>query len=445
MVKRQNNPKELELTSRPDGSPETIVAETIPGKPSPKKTGLKAYRHALTNINYRKLWIGEAISNIGNRIHFIALMTYVYTLTGRALDLGLLMIFMTLPNLLLGPLAGVLADRMERRYLMVMSDIARFALVLLVPFTTNLWQIYTISLLMGAANSVFHPSEFSLLPSLVEKEALVTVNSLQVTTMNVVSIIGPAVGGLIVARFGTTPAFLANSGSFLFSALMIWLIRQPKKELEAGKETTVRQLWTEFREGFHYITHDFVFKYIIIFFGVLILCTSGLNPLFIVLTQKVLGGGTQEFGYLISVLGVGGIIGGIIWGAVGNRFERIATIVNLMFIDALFIIFLGLNSNYYLAMTAFFFFGMVGTAFTINIMTFLQEYIPEDKRGRTFGVFAVMFDPLSMASMGIFASLADWVGVGWMFVGSGALEFITAAFGRFLPAYQRVKGAGGRG
>jgi DHA3 family macrolide efflux protein-like MFS transporter len=445
MDENQDKPKELELTSRANGSPEAIVAETTPQQPPLKKTGFRAYRQALTNSNYRKLWIGEGISNIGNRIHFIALMTYVYTLTGKALDLGLLMIFMTLPNLLLGPLAGVLADRMERRYLMIMSDVARFALVLLIPFTTDLWQIYAISLLMGAANSVFHPSEFSLLPTLVEKDALVTVNSLQVTTMNIVSIIGPALGGLVVAHYGTTPAFLANSGSFLFSALMIWLIRQPKKGYADGKETSVRQLWAEFREGFRYITGDIVFKYIIIFFGVLILCTNGLNPLFIVLTKKVLGGGTQEFGYLISTLGVGGIIGGIIWGAVGNRFERIATIVNLMFIDALFIIFLGLNSNYYLAMAAFFFFGMVGTAFSINIMTFLQEYIPEDKRGRAFGVFAVMFDPLSMASMGIFGTLADWVGVGWMFVGSGALEFITAVFGRFLPVYQRVKGAGGRG
>ena len=444
MTDSRDKKKNREPPTNPDDSPGVRLPEPPRGSPPQKTMGLKAYRRALANSNYRKLWIAEAVSALGNRIHFIALMVYVYSITGRALDLGLLMIFMTLPNLFLGPVAGVLADRMDRRRLMITSDLARFALVLLIPFTTDLWQVYVIVFFIGAANSLFHPAEFSLLPTLVEKEILVTVNSLQVTTMNIVAIVGPAVGGLLVAHIGTTSAFIADSGTFVFSAFMVWLIRPPRRTEEA-KETTVSKLWGEFREGLRYMFSDFVLKYILIFFGVLILCTAGLNPLFIVLTEKILGGGTEEFGYLISVLGVGGIVGGLIWGVVGNRFERIATIVNLLFFDALIIVFLGLNTNYYAALGAFFLFGMIGTAFSINIMTFLQEYIPEDRRGRAFGVFAVMFDPLSMASMGIFGSLADFVGVRWIFVGSGALEFIVSAFGRFLPAYKKVKGAGGKG
>jgi DHA3 family macrolide efflux protein-like MFS transporter len=411
-------------------------------RPSPF-SGFKNYGAVLRNRDYFYLWWGSIVSNVGNRIHFIALMVYTYNLTGKALDLGLLMIIMSVPNFFLSPVMGVLADRMDKRKLMIASDVARFALVILFPFTQNIWQVYALAFLIGAANSAFFPSAFSLIPMIVPKKDLLTANSLNVTTQNVVAIIGPAAGGLIVGFWGTTPAFVLNSFTFLFSAFMVLLIRKPKSretlsgEVDAAtpkKPSYVR----EFTEGLRFMMTDPMMRYIIFTFAALILVTSGLNPLFVVLVKEVLGKGDLAFGYLISALGVGGIVGGFLYGLIGQRFSRISIIINLLFLDSIIVIILGINTSYYAALGLFAVFGIIGTVFSITIMTLLQEYIPAEKMGRAMGVFSVMFDPLAMVSMGVFGYLADVVGTGIVFIGSGTLELVATGFARFLPVYGKV-------
>jgi MFS family permease len=408
-------------------------------KNSPLKY-FKFYGSVLKNRDYLNLWIGSIVSNIGNRIHFIALMVFVYNITGKALDLGLLMIVMAIPNFLLSPLMGVLADRMDKRILMIISDVARALIVVLFPFTTSLWQVYVLSFLMGAANSAFFPSLFALIPRIVSKKNLLTANSLNTTTQNVVAIIGPAAGGLIVGYWGTTPAFLFNSLTFIFSAFMIYLISKPEKkpDIETELQRGISSYVNQFREGMKFMLKDQMMRYVIFVFAVLILVTSGLNPLFIVLTKEVLGKGEVAFGYLISALGVGGIFGGFIYGLIGHKYSRISMIVNFLLLDAIVVIALGFNTNYYIALALFAIFGIIGTVFHINVITLCQEYIPEDKMGRAMGLFSVMFDPLSMLSMGLFGYLTDLFGIGLIFIASGTLEFFAVLLARILPVYKRV-------
>jgi DHA3 family macrolide efflux protein-like MFS transporter len=406
-------------------------------------SGFKNYGAVLRNRDYFYLWCGSIVSNVGNRIHSIALMVYTYNLTGKALDLGLLMIIMSIPNFFLSPIMGVLADRFDKRKLMIASDVARFALVILFPFTQNIWHVYALAFLIGAANSAFFPSVFSLIPAIVPKKDLLTANSLNVTTQNIVAIIGPAGGGLIVGFWGTTPAFIINSFTFLFSAFMVLLIRKPERRAAVSGETgTIASnkpsYIREFAEGIRFMMGDPMMRYIIFTFSALVLVTSGLNPLFVILVKEVLGKGDLAFGYLISALGVGGIVGGFLYGLIGQRFSRISIIINLLFLDSVIVIILGINTSYYAALGLFAVFGIIGTVFSITVMTLLQEYIPAEKMGRAMGVFSVMFDPLSMVSMGVFGYLADVVGTGAVFIGSGVLELVATGFARFLPAYGRV-------
>jgi MFS family permease len=425
-------------TEDPQRPEETPVRPSLFG-------GFKNYGPVLRNRDFFYLWGGSIVSNVGNRIHFIALMIYTYNLTGKALNLGLLMIIMAVPNFFLSPVMGVLADRMDKRKLIIASDVARFALVILFPFARNIWEIYALAFLIGAANSAFFPSVFSLIPQIVRKKDLLTANSLNVTTQNVVAIIGPAAGGLIVGFWGTTPAFMLNSFTFLFSAFMILLIRKPEtRETTSPAAESVStatdkpSYFREFAEGLRFMLSDPMMRYLIFTFSALVLVTQGLSPLFVVFVKEVLGKGDLAFGYLISALGVGGIVGGFIYGLIGQRFSRVAIIINLLFLDGLIIIILGINTSYYVALGLFAVFGIIGTVFSITIMTLLQEYIPEDKMGRAMGVFSVMFEPLGMVSMGVFGYLADVIGTGLVFVGSGVLELIAMAFARFLPVYRKV-------
>ncbi len=408
-------------------------------------SGFTNYWELLKNKQYRKQWVAVAISHTGTRVHQIALLVLVFEMTGKALDLGVLMICMSIPAFLLAPVAGILIDRIDRKFVLVAADFVRAALVFVIPFTTELWQIYVIAGALGACGTFYHPAMFSSVPKLVSSEELVTANSLQMTTMNVIAIIAPAVAGLLVARIGTTFAFWFDSATYLASGILIWTIAtslRPERKEGAERVGVIEEVKVAAKT----IASDKALVYIFAFFAGLILFTSGLNPLFLVLTKNVLMQGTEQYGYLISALGVGGILGGIIFGAVGNRFGRIAMMVNLLFLDAVLIIMMGalplllpVPFSYYGALAVFFLFGAMGTVFHVNVVTLLQERVPDDVRGKFFAAFGVIFEPISMLSMGAFGFLADRIKVAYLFIGSGVAELIVVVVGRFLPVYNRVK------
>lgn len=406
--------------------------------------GFAKYKFLLRNREYRKQWIAVAISTSGTRVHQIALLVLVYEMTGKALDLGVLMICMSIPAFLFSPIAGILIDRMDRKLLLVLSDFSRAILVFFIPFTTELWQVYVIAGALAACGVFYHPAMFASVPKLAKGPELVTANSLQMTTINVIAIIAPAVAGLLVARFGTTFAFWYDSATYVASGILIWTIAVSlKPERKEGESFGIVE---EVKIAVKTITNDKALVYIFVFFAGLILFTSGLNPLFLVLTKEVLKQGTEQYGYLISALGIGGIIGGAIFGGIGDRFGRIPMMVNLLFLDATLIILIGvvplflpLPYSYYGVLVVFFLFGGMGTIFHVNVVTLLQERVPDDVRGKFFAAFGVIFEPLSMLSMGAFGYLADVVKVVFLFIGSGIAELGVVVTGRLLPVYNRVK------
>lgn len=449
------------------------IEEGLPEIPPVNKnlTGFRAYRSLWKARGFFLLWLAQTISGLGNRVHGIALLAYVYALTGKGLDLGVLMLVMGAASLIAGPIAGVLADRYNPRRLMIISDVVRFFLVLLLPFTTALWQIYVLAFFLALGGAAYGPCIFSIIPQLAGRKNLVTANSLSATTQNVLTIVGPALGGFLVAQIGpatsewligqgapswlplqhlgVTMAFFFDSVTFLFSALVLLAIgrmpNQGRYKEEASEAVPpkpeqqgfIKEMW----EGIRILFADKVLGFITVMFIALILFTSCLNPLFIVLADKVLGVGTEGYGMLISALGVGGIVGGLIYGAIGNRFGRVETVVNILFLDALMIVVMGLNNQFFVGLIVFFTFGMIGTAFQVNVITIFQERVPEHLRGRAMGSLSVAFEPVSMASMALGGALSDVIGVQILFIGSGIMEFCVAIVCRILPSYRKVKNA----
>jgi len=434
----------------------------------------KAWRTLWKTRSYFRLWLAQAVSGLGNRVHGIALLVYVYALTGKGLDLGVLMLVMGAASLIASPIAGVLADRYNPRRIMIIADTARFALVLLLPFTTALWQIYTLAFLLAIGQSAYMPSVFSLIPKLVGRSNLITANSLSATTQNVLTIVGPALGGFLVAQigpvasawlvaqgvptwlpiehFGVTIAFFFDSATFLFSVLMLTSIGRLPNHGETPAEAPAdgvaelddsryqakgffREMW----QGIRMQIEDPVLRFLLIVFIALIFFTSCLNPLFIVLSDKVLGVGTEGFGMLLSTLGLGGIVGGLIYGSIGNRFGKLQTVVNLLFLDALMIVVMGITPWFWAALAVFFVFGMIGTAFHVSVITLLQERIPDKLRGRAMGTISVAFEPVSMASMGLGGAISDMVGVQVLFVGSGIAEFCVAVVARLTKSFRKFQ------
>ena len=211
--------------------------------------------------NFRRVWVAQLISGCGDWFYSVAIYTLLLELTGRAESVAWAAILQILPMMLMGPMAGVVNDRLSRRKVMLVSDLVRAALapcMLLITRPEHIWLLYLILALEIGTAAFFEAGRNAILPSLIKREDLVAANALGSTTWSLTVTLGSALGGVAVAYFGRPTVFIANSLSFLASAWLVFRIRAFERHL-AG---TRKDPWTDaisFRpviEGFAYMIRD---------------------------------------------------------------------------------------------------------------------------------------------------------------------------------------------
>lgn len=211
--------------------------------------------------NFRRVWVAQLISGCGDWFYSVAIYTLLLELTGRAESVAWAAILQILPMMLMGPMAGVVNDRLSRRKVMLVSDLVRAALapcMLLITKPEHIWLLYLILALEIGTAAFFEAGRNAILPSLIKREDLVSANALGSTTWSLTVTLGSALGGVAVAYFGRPTVFIANSLSFLASAWMVFRLRAFERHL-AGRR---KDPWTDaisFRpviEGFAYMIRD---------------------------------------------------------------------------------------------------------------------------------------------------------------------------------------------
>src|SRR5258708_22411445 len=179
------------------------------------------------NHNYRSVWLGEIVSLFGDWSYLIASATQIAKLTGSGLAVGGLFVVRMLAPFLISPVAGVLADRYDRKKLLIACDLARAVIVLgflLVRRPDQIWLLYGVTTLQLTLSGVFFPTREAILPDIVSQRELGTANALSATTWSTMLSIGAALGGLATGQWGIYPAFVVDSLSFLLSAASLWQI-----------------------------------------------------------------------------------------------------------------------------------------------------------------------------------------------------------------------------
>src|ERR687885_2137087 len=185
----------------------------------------------LRNVRFLRFWIGQGTSFVGDAVSMVALVVLVVQVTGSASAVGGALIARLLPTVA-SPLAGVLADRLDRRLVLVASDLVRAALVLGLVFARDLGTIYVLVFFMGLARTVFHPTIRAAFPSVVGGGDLTRANALISGTFSVAETAGPALGGLLVATVGVDAAFVLDAATYLVSAALLSLIPLPRPQRE---------------------------------------------------------------------------------------------------------------------------------------------------------------------------------------------------------------------
>jgi hypothetical protein len=186
------------------------------------------------NRPFRRLWYGQLASQLGDWFDTIALYTLVLRLGGSGADIGLVLVCQALPSALVGPWAGVLADRLPRRAVLIAADLGRAVLVLLfvtVRDADQLWLVYAVSFAKFTLSAFFEPAREALVPDVVPRHHLVTANAISGLTWSTMLAGGAALGGLVVAGLGTDLAFVLDSVSFFLSAAFTWTVRVHESHL----------------------------------------------------------------------------------------------------------------------------------------------------------------------------------------------------------------------
>lgn len=346
------------------------------------------------NPDFARLWFASVVSMLGDWFDTIVLSALVSEYSnGSGLAISLLLLARFLPPLLVSPFAGVLLDRMSRKKLLIISDLARACTVLVFLLATSpdrLWLIYVVTVVQFGLSALFEPGRSALTPSVVRREDLVKANILGSVTWSVMLAIGGALGGLVAALLGTSFALIFDAATFAISALLISRIRtaetrSPEREHARSQGFTMR----DFVDGVRYAVHHPTV-------GATLLVKMGgnfgnIDTVMIVYatTVFVIGkNGTGSLGILWTAFGLGAIVGPLLLNRFSDgtvRVMRRLIIVGYAFITVAWLIF-GSAPVLAIAALALFVRAMGSSVYWTYSSVILQKTAPDQFLGRLFSL-----------------------------------------------------------
>jgi MFS family permease len=334
----------------------------------------------LRNVRFLRLWVGQGISFVGDAVSMVALVVLIAQITGSASAVGGALVARLVPTLA-SPLVGVLADRLNRRAILVASDLARAILITGVIFTRDLVVLYILVFLIGLARTFFNPTVRAAFPSVVGEGDLTRANSLVSGTYSLSITVGPALGGLLVATVGVNAAFLLDAVTFLISAALLSLIALPRPQV-SGDESFIREL----RFGFVYLIGAGVPLAIVVGDFLTVLTTDVTIPAEVFLAKETFGVGDAGYGLLVSLWGVGMVVGSTLMAVLGDRVKLIPLYFLGIFVWALALTGTGLSPTFALALGALTVAGISNSIENVVTDTILQKRVPDALLGRVFSV-----------------------------------------------------------
>jgi MFS family permease len=369
----------------------------------------------LRNARLLRLWIGQGTSFVGDAVSMVALVVLVVQVTGSASAVGGALVARLLPTIA-SPLAGVIADRVDRRVLLVASDLARAVLVLGLVFARDLATIYVLVFLMGLARTVFNPTIRAAFPSVVGGGDLTRANALISGTFSVSETAGPALGGLLVATVGVDAAFVLDAVTYLVSAAMLSLTplaRPQRNEDGAG-------FGEDLKAGFTYLAGARVPLAIVLGAFLIVLTINITIPAEFFLATETFDAGNAGYGLLVGLYGGGMVLGSALMAALGDRVRLLPFYFIGVFASALALVGVGLSPAFVFALGALVVAGVANGTENVTTDTILQKRVPDAFLGRVFSVRFLGFSIGEVFAYGMGGAIVDASGARFTYLLAGA-------------------------
>ena len=408
------------------------------GRGETRGTGLTTTRRAnwrdlLGNRGYLALWAGQMAAQAGDPFRQMALQVFVYSLTGSGAALAALSVAMAVPTILLGPIAGVLVDRWDRRRIMLLAQALRAGLVAVLAVTPSIPAIYTISILTASIAVFYLPARNAILPMLVPQESLLTANSFSVTTSTILMMIAPALASLVIGACGIQVALGINALTFALAALAVFSIKLPAASPAHTDGVTGRASWlADLREGAEFVRRSPLVRGILVIFAIQTFGFAAVPVLQVIYVDRMLGLPPSALGYLMSAFAVGMLIGGAGVAALGRRLPPVRAIIVAAIGYGVFFTAMALTTWLPAVLAILAAMGACEAALVVTVPTLLQRIVPDHLRGRVFSVQNVILVAVMVLGMGLAGAAADVMPIRSVFLIGGAFTLAGGIVGPFV-------------
>ncbi len=381
------------------------------------------FREVLKNRNFFLLWMGQIISQLGDRLGQMALIAFVYLRApGSTLQIAKILSFTIIPVFIVGPLAGVYVDRWDRRRTMFACDFLRSLLVLAIPlflfYSKSLAPVYLIIFIAFSIGRFFVPAKLSIIPDLVDKKDLLIANSLVNTTGMIAATLGFGISGVLVEWLGAKSGFYLNSLTFLISGTFIFLISKKfvvamdfKKIGQEIIEVIRKSVFQEIKDGVFYFIRK---KDIRFTAGIIFALWSALGAVYVVIivfVQNTLHSTTKDLGLLVMFLGIGLFLGSLVYGRFGQRIAHYKVIFASLVLSGIMldIFALGIYNypNFAMAALLSLCLGLTIAPIMIASNTIIHSVSDNDMLGKIFSSFEIVMHLGFLAFMFISSMLAE--------------------------------------
>lgn len=373
---------------------------------------------------FRRLFLAHSISRGGDAFNTVALVVLVFDLTGSGLGVAGAVMFEVFPVLLLGPIAGLAADRLPRRRLMAGADLLRAAVALvLVAMADSVGVAYAAAFGLSAGAVVFNPAAGSLLPEVVDEDDVVTANSAMWTAAVTGQIALAPLAGFVVAAWGVEIAFAINAATFVVSALLLIGLRAGRTPAEIA----VRG-WSGVLAGVQTVRADPLLARLAVVQVLASMSAGATSGLLVVLADRWLGVGPGGFGALLGAIGIGAAAGPLL-------LRRFITAGDKRWLFGPFAVRGGVDlalatvANPAVAGGALVVYGMSTSSGMVAYQSTLQTLVPAETRGRAFAFYDVLWNSARLLSLAIGGALVDIIDVRIVYLLSAGLLFVAAVVG----------------
>jgi DHA3 family macrolide efflux protein-like MFS transporter len=385
--------------------------------------------------------VGQTITTFGSLLVQYALLWHLTLTTKSGVVLALAAVFGFLPQAVVSIFAGVWADRVNRKVMIILSDstIALATLVLaffMLSGVDDLWLIFLVMAVRSIGAGIQMPAISALIPQIVPTDKLMRVNGINSSVQSSLLIIGPVAAAGIYSTVSLAAILFVDVVTAVIGLSLLATIAVPTLSRAASNDKP--SYFTDLKEGLSYIfSHDLV-RWVMVIYSIvflLVVAPSNLSPLMLV---RTFGSDVWLLTILELSFGIGMVAGGALMAIFASKMDRLGMMVGTSILFGVLAVVMGFTTNLILFYTLFFLIGLAVPAFSTSSMTLLQETVEPERQGRVFGFVGIVMAVAMPIGMAVLGPLADIVSVEILLIATGAITVLIAVVAVLLPAGKRA-------